>query len=96
MNARVSRMRPTLRWLSLLPGVMLVFALLAGAVHDHTRDVGSHPCATCTFSHAPATTTIAVGVALPTPRYERVETPAAGAPRTPRLVVAPSRAPPIG
>lgn len=75
---------------------MLVLALVVGAVHSHERDLGSHPCATCTFSHAPATTTIAVGVAVPTRRYECVEMLAAGAPRTPRLVVAPSRAPPIG
>jgi hypothetical protein len=82
------------RRLLLLPGLLLLLALVAGGVHHHAREDGSHACAICTLSHAPATAAVAAIEPAPTLHVERVATPSAEAPRSTGPVSPSSRAPP--
>jgi hypothetical protein len=80
--------------LALLPGLLLLLALVAGGVHHHAREDGSHACAICTLSHAPATATVAQIEPAPTLHVERVAPFSAVAPRTAGPLSPSSRAPP--
>ena len=82
------------RRLALLPGLLLLLALVAGGVHHHAREDASHACAICTLSHAPATATVAQVEPAPTLYVERVAPATADAPRTAGPVCPSSRAPP--
>lgn len=82
------------RRLVLLPGLLLLLALVAGGVHHHAREDGSHPCAICTLSHAPATATVAQIEPAPTRHVERVAQASVDAPRSAGPVSPSSRAPP--
>jgi hypothetical protein len=90
---RVAR-RSILRALSVLPGLVLLLALVAGSAHHHAHEGTSHACAICSLSHAPATTTVAVAVKAPTVSAERVFAFTLGTPRPARVAASPSRAPP--
>jgi hypothetical protein len=80
--------------LALLPGFLLLLALVAGGVHHHAREDGSHACAICTLSHTPATTTVAQVEPAPTLHVERVAPTLADSPRSTGPVSTSSRAPP--
>jgi hypothetical protein len=82
------------RRLALLPGLLLLLALVAGGVHHHAREDGSHACAICTLSHAPATATVAAIEPAPTLTVERVAPTSADVPRSTGPVSPSSRAPP--
>jgi hypothetical protein len=74
--------------------LLLLLALVAGGVHHHAREDGSHACAICTLSHAPATTTIAAIEPAPTLHSERVALHSAAAPCFTGPASPSSRAPP--
>jgi hypothetical protein len=82
------------RRMLLLPGLLLLFGLVAGGVHHHAREDGSHACTICTLSHAPATATVAAIEPAPTLHVERVAPASAAAPRSTGPVSPSSRAPP--
>jgi hypothetical protein len=92
-SLRLPTSRLTLR-LALLPGLLLLFALVAGGVHHHASEGSSHACAICTLSHAPATATVAKIEPAPTLHVERVVPSSAHAPRFAGPVSPSSRAPP--
>jgi hypothetical protein len=66
------RLESLARRMLLLPGLLLLLGLVAGGVHHHAREDGSHACVICTLSHAPATATVARAEPAPTLRFERV------------------------
>jgi hypothetical protein len=80
--------------LLLLPGLLLLLGLVAGGVHHHAREDGSHACAICTLSHAPATTAVAGIEPADIPTSTRVIAPPAAAPCCAGPVSPSSRAPP--
>jgi hypothetical protein len=82
------------RRLALLPALLLLLGLVAGGVHHHAREDGSHACAICTLSHAPATAAVAAIEPETTTLSARVTLPAAVAPRAAGPVSPSSRAPP--
>ena len=92
----VHRLSPSsrIRRLALLPGLLLLLALVASGVHHHAREDSSHPCAICTLSHAPATATVAEIEPAPTLHVERVAQASADVPRSTGPVSPTSRAPP--
>jgi len=83
-----------LRGLAILPGAVMLLALVAGVLHHHVREDGSHSCAICSLSHAPATpTAVAVGSA-PAVHFERVVVAPPAAPVASRPSSTSSRSPP--
>jgi hypothetical protein len=94
MNPTRSASLPPARRLLLLPGLLLLFGLVAGGVHDHAREIGSHACAICTLSHTTATAPATGIEPAPGPRVERVTLVPASAPHAVSLLAPSSRAPP--
>jgi hypothetical protein len=86
--------RLLLRGLALLPAAVLLLGLLAGVLHRHAREDGSHSCAICSLSHAPATTTAVIVGSAPVVHYERVVVAPLAAPVASRPSSASSRSPP--
>jgi len=86
--------RLLLRGLALLSGAVLLLGLVAGVLHHHLREDGSHSCAVCSLSHAPATTTAVIVGSAPAVHHERVVVAPLGAPVASRPSSASSRAPP--
>ena len=84
------------RWLSVLPAVLLLGALLAGGFHHHDAREDGHACAVCALGGAPATVTVAVALAPPLAHAEVLAPPRAATPLPARVRRASSRAPPIG
>ena len=82
------------RRLLLLPGLLLLLGLVAGGVHGHVRESGSHTCAICALSHTTATANVARIEPAPTLHVERVATASVEAPRSTRIASPSSRAPP--
>jgi len=82
------------RRLLLLPGLLLLFGLVAGGVHDHARDGAGHACAICTLSHAPAIAAVAGIEPVAAPAATRVVPAPAVAPRSTGPASPSSRAPP--
>ena len=82
------------RRLLLLPGLLLLFGLVAGGLHSHAREDGSHACVICALSHAPATATVAQIEPAPTLHSERVAPSSADTPRSAGPVSPSSRGPP--
>ena len=80
--------------LALLPGLLLLLALVAGGVHHHAREDGAHACAICTLSQAPATATVAQAEPAPTLHVERVTPFSTEAARPSGPASPSSRAPP--
>ena len=83
-----------LRGLTLLSGAVLLLGLVAGVLHHHVREDGSHSCAICSLSHAPATTTAIVVGNAPAVHCERVAVAPLAAPAASRPSSASSRSPP--
>lgn len=88
------KLSPLLRGLALLPGILLLLGLVAGVLHHHAREDGSHSCAICSLSHAPATITVAIVGSAPAVRCERVVVAPLGAPVASCPSSASSRSPP--
>lgn len=82
------------RGIAFLAGLVLLFGLVATGVHDHAREDGSHPCAICSLSHAPATVTAVVIGSASAPRVERVTVVPQAQPRDLGPASPSSRAPP--
>jgi len=94
MTTPPKKLRLLLRGLALLPGAVLLLALVVGVLHHHVREDGSHSCAICSLSHAPATpTAVAVG-GTPAVHFERVVVTPLAAPVASRPSFASSRSPP--
>jgi hypothetical protein len=94
MNPSRSSPRSLARRMLLLPGLLLLLGLVVGGVHDHAREDGSHACAICTLSHAPATATVAQVQPAPTMHAERVVASSPGVLRFAGPASPSSRAPP--
>lgn len=91
---RTRHARAARAW-SLLPGVLLIGALLAGGLHHHdAREDASHPCAVCALSSAPAALTVAVAIAAPLSHVTDVAPRRTATPPPARVHRAPTRAPP--
>jgi len=86
--------RLLLRGLALLSGALLMLGLVAGVLHHHAREDGSHSCAICSLSHAPATTTAIIVGSAPAVHCERVVVIPLVAPVASRPSSASSRSPP--
>jgi hypothetical protein len=86
--------RLLLRGLALLSGALLLLGLVAGVLHHHASEHGSHSCALCSLSHAPATTTAAIVGSAPAVRFERVVVAPLGAQVASCPSSASSRSPP--
>jgi hypothetical protein len=82
------------RGLALLFGSVLFLGLVAGVLHHHLREDGSHSCAICSLSHAPATTTAVIVGSAPAVRRERVVVTPRSAPVASGPSSASSRSPP--
>lgn len=94
MNRLRTWLRLAPRALALLPGLVLLGALVVGALHDHPREDGGHRCAICSLSHAPAAPTLVAAVEAPTVRPELLSVPVEHTPRTLRVAAASTRGPP--
>ena len=94
MTTPAKKLRLLFRGFALLPGAVLLLALVVGVLHHHAREDGSHSCAICSLSRAPArTTAVAVGSA-PAVHFERVVVAPLAAPVASRPSSASSRSPP--
>lgn len=82
------------RWMSLLSAVLLLAALVAGGVHHHAAGDSTHPCAVCAVAGAPATLTVSVAIQAPPQLVEALPARSTPAAPRPRVMRAPSRAPP--
>ena len=94
MTTPPMKLRRLLRGLALLPAALLLLALVAGALHHHAREDGSHACVICSLSHAPATTTAVTAGSAPVVPSERIVVAPLPAPVAPRPASASSRSPP--
>jgi hypothetical protein len=94
MSTRSKKLSLVYRGLALLPGAVLLLGLVAGVLHHHASEDGSHSCAVCSLSHAPATTTAVIVGSAPVVHYERVVVAPLAAPVASRPSSASSRSPP--
>jgi len=81
------------RW-ALVPGVLLLLALVVGGAHNHARESGSHPCAICSLSNVSATPVAAAVPQEGVLHVERVVLAPALAPRRASVAAPSCRAPP--
>lgn len=94
MTTARDRLHPLLRALAVLPGAVLLLALVVGVLHHHAREDGSHSCAICSLSHALAVTTAAAPHGAPTVHHERVAIAPVASPVAAHLPSPSSRSPP--
>ena len=94
MTTPPKTLRPLLRGLALLPGALLLVVLVAGVLHHHVCEDGSHSCTICSLSHAPATITAVAVSGAPVIYSERVVVAPLGGPVASCPSSASSRAPP--
>ena len=94
MTMPPKKLRLLLRGLALMSAAVLLLGLVAGGLHHHVREDGSHACAICSLSHAPATTTAIVVGSAPAVHCERVVVAPLAAPVASRPSSASSRSPP--
>jgi hypothetical protein len=83
-----------LRLPALLPGALLLLALVVGGVHHHASQTGSHSCTICSLSHVPATGSVVVAASVPVLLGERVAVDRVVTPGTAFPVSPSSRGPP--
>jgi hypothetical protein len=89
-----AHIRPFVRRLAPMMGLLLLVLVVAGSAHHHAAGP-QHVCAVCTASHSPAVIAdLTAPMAAPAGSPRLLITPGPDAPRSARPATASSRAPP--